>query len=352
MFTMSNKYLTSKIYKPQHPRLSMEDSNKIINQNDIRYKLPVTILRDFFYNFPSETPYSTKKNYHTIIRTLLNNNNYITIISIKIALKKKNTTLKQAAIKMFISFLREEKGIIIPQFTYPKLKKQYNIQEEPPTLEEIKLIVEEFKKDIKERYRLHDYSLLIEFMFRLGCRVQEVLKLKIKDFEMDNWKDKTEWHYVNIVNSKGNKSRQLPVPQDLMRRIFNKSIIEKTYNNKDLFVFDFFFELYRKRKFKKYKNFNFIPGVKAHEDVILFKYIAKTKNDILTRLKELSKKAIGREIKTHTLRSAKATDLDNNGVGITKIRDYLGHVDISTTSRYLRPSHKEMVSEIKKKDKY
>ena len=97
---------------------------------------------------------------------------------------------------------------------------------------------------------------------------------------------------------------------------------------------------------------NFIPGVKTHEDIILFKYIAKTKNDILIRLKELSKKAIGREIKTHALRSAKATDLDKNGVGITKIRDYLGHADISTTSIYLRPSHKEMVSEIKEKDSY
>jgi site-specific recombinase XerD len=60
-----------------------------------------------------------------------------------------------------------------------------------------------------------------------------------------------------------------------------------------------------------------------------------------------SKKILGREIRTHELRHARATELEKMGVPIIDIKYYLGHSSVATTEIYLHKAERESIENIK-----
>jgi integrase len=59
-----------------------------------------------------------------------------------------------------------------------------------------------------------------------------------------------------------------------------------------------------------------------------------------------SRRCLGRDIRTHELRHARATELERMGVPIKDIKIYLGHSNLATTEIYLHTSEKESIANI------
>ena len=338
----------------------MSDNHRI-NLEELSKENKVYVLNNRavieFSKWMSENDYSrtTSQSYCYVINRMIGKKYKIGISIIKKFLSgdSKKTLIKYAAIRLFISFLDDKYSINFPYFRYPRFKRVIKPRQPAPTKEEVKLLIKEFNSDYIKNHRQFDYTLFIEFKFRLGLRVSEGIKLRINNFDWNTWiKDKNKWGEVAIVKSKNRRSRQLPVAPDLMSKIYVQVNNEKVC--KSDFVFDFNSKRHKELRYKdwKKKGKHVIMGSARAEEAVLLLYIRKCSNDISVRIKELSKKAIGREIKSHGLRAAKATDLDESEVGITKIRDFLGHENISTTSIYLRSKEEAMKKAIIENDNF
>lgn len=301
---------------------------------------------------------NTSKAYCYIMRKVLGKELQLSIGKIKNYLNKieNKTTQKYASIRCFIGFLDDKYNMLFPYFKYPRFKKEIKVKKPAPTIKEVKLIIEEFKKDKITNFRIYDYTLFIEFMVRSGSRISEIVKIKIPNINWKAWIDnKQEWSEVGIIKTKGNKSRIIPIPPGLMSKVYE--LVNQTESgiySKNAFLFDFGFDSYRIKKYKfwKRKKLALIKGEERSEKILLHQYVAKCGNDIERRLKELSLKAIGRVITSHELRAAKITDMDNKGIGISKIRDFVGHTNILTTSGYIRRSHQDMKEVVIEKEDY
>ena len=303
----------------------------------------------------------TSREYCRHIDKLLGKEGKISIVKIKDYLnnKKNKTTIAYSSIKLFLKFLDDKFEINFPFFNYPRFKAEKKDRPTPPNKEEIKLVIEEFRKDFENTskdYRIYDYTLFIETMFRMGNRISEVIKLRTGNVRWKEWlENKESWGRIAYLKSKGKISRVSPCPPNLMEKLYVHVIKEENgIFIKDNFLFDFGFQRYRGLKFKKWKSQKkaLIEGDERSEEYLLNAYIKKCSNDIERRLKELSKKCLGREINSHSLRAAKATDLDNSKVGVSKIRDLLGHANIATTSLYIRNKYETLEEELKEKDSF
>jgi len=54
---------------------------------------------------------------------------------------------------------------------------------------------------------------------------------------------------------------------------------------------------------------------------------------------------------THDLRHGRATDLNNSGMGLVELQNFLGHSDPKTTSRYITVKNEEILSKVKRATK-
>jgi integrase/recombinase XerD len=60
-----------------------------------------------------------------------------------------------------------------------------------------------------------------------------------------------------------------------------------------------------------------------------------------------SKKYLKRDIRTHEIRHARATQLEEDGASIKDIQRYLGHSSLTTTEIYLHSSESKSLEKIK-----
>lgn len=148
---------------------------------------------------------------------------------------------------------------------------------------------------------------LMTFLYDSGARVQELIDLNVRDIRLD-------YPYRVILTGKGRKSRQVPL-MTKTAKLMEQYLSDRKLTKPQYLDTPIFFNNRHERL------------TRAGVTYILKKYAAKT-NGIIKQ----------KEISPHILRHTKAMHLLHSGVSLVYIRDFLGHVDISTTEIYARAS--------------
>ena len=153
------------------------------------------------------------------------------------------------------------------------------------------------------RHGLRDLTLL-SLLYDSGARVQEITDLKLKDIRLTNPA------MVTLIG-KGRKARQVPLMKETCKLL--DAYIRNFNLNSEPLTSPLFFNQ-KGQALSRY-------GI----TYILKKYVSQAELDSDTR-----------KISPHVLRHTKAMHLLRAGVNMIYIRDFLGHVDISTTEVYAR----------------
>ncbi len=153
---------------------------------------------------------------------------------------------------------------------------------------------------------------LFEMMYSSGCRVSEIVSLKIKDFGSD--------FSSVIVTGKGKKDRKV---------YFGKEAQEAL----EIYLAD------RKKRFASEKLQNNSPYVFVNQ-----KGGALTTGGVRYILsKYTGLQGINRHVSPHALRHTFATAMLANGADVRVVQEMLGHSSISTTQRYTHITTEKLI---------
>lgn len=157
-------------------------------------------------------------------------------------------------------------------------------------------------KNIKQEYR--DLTILV-ILYDTGARVQELIDLKLQQIWLDS-------KPIIYLNGKGNKTRVVPICNDTAN-IIKKYITDNAIimPNENLF-----------------KNKQRRPLTRAGVNYVLNKYIRIGRKQKPNFFKKT--------ISPHCMRHSKAMHLLEAGVNLIYIRDFLGHVSVTTTEVYAK----------------
>ena len=169
------------------------------------------------------------------------------------------------------------------------------------TEEELKALLAQ--PDPSKRHGLRDLTLL-SVLYDSGARVQEITDLKLKDIRLTN-------PAMVTLTGKGRKARQVPLMKDTCK------LLDTYIRNFNLESEPLTSPLFFNKKRQALSRY----GV----TYILKKYASQAELD-----------GNAKKISPHVLRHTKAMHLLRAGVNMIYIRDFLGHVDISTTEVYAR----------------
>ena len=169
------------------------------------------------------------------------------------------------------------------------------------TEEELKALLAQ--PDPSTRHGLRDLTLL-SVLYDSGARVQEITDLKLKDIRLTN-------PAMVTLTGKGRKARQVPLMKETCKLL--DTYIRSFNLNSEPLTSPLFFNQ-KGQALSRY-------GI----TYILKKYVSRAGLGSVTR-----------KISPHVLRHTKAMHLLRAGVNMIYIRDFLGHVDISTTEVYAR----------------
>jgi len=172
-----------------------------------------------------------------------------------------------------------------------------------------KLLIEPERDKIKG---LRDCTLL-SVLYDAGLRVQELIDLKVSDIRLIN-------PAIMNVHGKGDKSRIVPITANT-KKLLEIYMIQNNLKHDSRKSFPLFFN-------SRYEKFT-RPGIAY----IIKKYYRRAKQ----KYQNLPWKEA---ISPHTLRHSKAVHMLDAGVPLIYIRDFLGHVNITTTEIYLRSDRK------------
>lgn len=158
--------------------------------------------------------------------------------------------------------------------------------------------------DREKRGGERDY-ILLTLLYNTGARVQELCDLTIQDVRWDSPPSVT-------ITGKGRKMRQVPLWPETVKRLKNFLVNRGVYEDP---------------KAKLFVN-------RTGQDLGRFgvRHMIQTRIRVATKTcPSLKHKRIG----PHTFRHTTAMHLLQSGVDLTVIKNWLGHVDISTTHGYI-----------------
>lgn len=259
---------------------------KELNYSDYTIKNYQLDLTDFFkYVDKSNIDFLSIENIH--VRGYLK---YLDTCNLK------NTTISRriSALRTFYNYLLEKgfvKSNIFLNVKNPKLEKKLPNYLNYTEIEELLASIDTRTDEGLER------RLLIEMFYSTGCRVGEMVNVKISDIDFYNKTIK--------VMGKGSKER---------------IVYYGDYASKYL-------EDYLKNKDKKEYLFTNKRGEKLTIEEV--EYIVR---DIMKHI------SIKTHVTPHTLRHTFATHLLNNGADIRTVQELLGHANLSTTGIYTHVS--------------
>ena len=226
---------------------------------------------------------------------------------------KRNTTLRKiASLRSFYRFCYVNKYITEnPTESLKDLKRESRLPE-VLNLQEIKEIIDA----IPHTPEGNKDRLIIKILVATGARISEVLELKIKDVENQ------DYEFIRVLG-KGSKYRLIPIYSELENEI--KDYIE---NDRKLLMQHMKEE--EKNKMKKADN-----GYRL--------FLNTRRENFWKKLKEYAQNAkIEKNVYPHIFRHSVATILLNNGADIRIVQEILGHVNISTTEIYTHVGKREL----------
>ncbi|HSQ98065.1 MAG TPA: tyrosine recombinase [Rickettsiales bacterium] len=227
-----------------------------------------------------------------------------------------------SAIKQFFNFLQLEEIITENPAT---LLEHPKIQNDIPQIlseKELKIMLEEAKKDTSN-YGIQFYTML-ELLYASGLRISELVELKISDIQKKYRKDGlyTIDDFL-IIKGKGNKERLVPISKTakeaLIKYLDLREHLLKGKKSEWLWTTMITFSKNKKNTEVKFKKDNHI----ARQIFALSLKQLAIKNNIDPT-----------KVHPHTIRHSFATHILQNGADLRVVQELLGHSDISTTQIY------------------
>lgn len=176
----------------------------------------------------------------------------------------------------------------IDKIPYPRSDKKL------PIVLSIDEIQSMFDKCINTKHRL-----ILALLYSTGFRVSELINLKWKHIDRKRM-------IINIIQAKGNKDRQVPLPKHII------PLLEQYYN--------------------EYKSVDYVLNGQNG----LAQYSDRSVNEVIKQLAE--KAGIKKRVYTHLIRHCSFTHLVECGTDINLIQKIAGHSNVKTTNMYLHIS--------------
>jgi site-specific recombinase XerD len=149
------------------------------------------------------------------------------------------------------------------------------------------------------------HKAILALLYSAGLRVSELLNLKWAHLDRSRG-------VINIIGAKGNKDRQVPLPQSLI------DVLEKYYT--------------------KFKSKEYVFNGQFGDQ-----YSQKSVGEVVKQL--AAKAGIEKRVWTHLLRHCSFTHLVEAGTDINLVQKLAGHSNVKTTNLYLHTSH-NLISKI------
>lgn len=207
-------------------------------------------------------------------------------------LKRNSVLRKISSIKTFYRFCYLNKMVKTdPTGMIKSLKREKRLPE-VLTLKEVKMIIDNCNHSPEG---MRD-KLIIKLLIATGARISEILNLKIRDVETQNYE------FIKVLG-KGSKYRVVPIYDGLEKEIQN------------------YIQNVRYKLKEADENFKLFPGVR--------------RENFWKKLKKVAKDAgIEKNVYPHIFRHSVATVLLSNGADIRIVQEILGHANITTTEVY------------------
>ncbi len=281
--------------------------------------------------------YRTEKSYLRWMRAYIRYHNY-----------QHPNTLGEADIDAYLSHLANTKNVSAATQTqalcalvfmykkclgYEELTLQFGFSKKPKNLPVV-ISTEEAKQIIGKLSG--KYHLIASLLFGAGLRINEVLRLRIKDINFDN-------NTIFIFRGKGAKDRYSLLPKSLIEPLKHQINVAKKAHQKDLNE-GFGLTSLPPSLHRKYKNalkdtsWQYIfPSnnrcVHPIDGYICRHHLHETAFRKQLRQAVLATK-IDKRVTAHTFRHSFATELLRSGSDIRTVQELLGHSDIRTTQVY------------------
>ena len=163
-------------------------------------------------------------------------------------------------------------------------------------------------------------GLMFELIYQGALRRVEVPTIRINSFNWADWFENRNKPCHLIVLGKRDKERTVLINPETAERIYGV--------------------YYKKYRFKTMED----AKIWANSNSLIFPKLKD--DDVYNIIHRGSKRCLGRDIRPHELRHARATELEKMGVPIRDIKVYLGHSNLATTEIYLHKSDRESIDNI------
>ena len=235
----------------------------------------------------------------------------------KFITSKNNNSVCRGYMLSYLEFLKKDQEFEIPNAKSGKKKKRLirNI-----TQKEMEMIIAHGYKQSKRN------GLILDLLYYGALRRFEINTIAVNLINFEKWfEDGCEGYCEMSVVGKGNKERLVLMHERTIKVILDiylKKGVITPYMNKD----------------------DIVEKLKSMDDP-LFKHINEKTIYMIAR--NGAEKSIGRSIRTHEIRHARATYLEDHGAGVRDIQKYLGHGDLKTTEIYLHTDEARSLDRIK-----
>lgn len=229
--------------------------------------------------------------------------------------KKNNSFMVRAFIKSYLEFLKRSKEFDLPERKTGRSAKRIIREITPNEILAIRKYC--YANKVRE-------GILFDLLYYGALRRTEILTINTNSFEWDNWFKDPQDFCLFQVTGKGKKERVVVVHPDAVRYILDAYLDKGLINS-------------------RMERDDIILKLNSIDDP-LFKM---GEWNIWRIIKRNSKNAIGRDVRPHEIRHARATELLNKGASIRDIQQYLGHSTVTTTEIYLHTKEKVSLNRIK-----
>jgi site-specific recombinase XerD len=230
--------------------------------------------------------------------------------------KKGNHSQVRGAILNFLEMTGLGKNFDMPPKSTGRVKKRI-IKDVSP--DEIKMISNYlYGKSFKK-------GLIFDITYQGALRRFEVPTICINSFKWLEWISNPKLPCKLAIKGKGNKDRIVLVNPEVAEKIFIR--YSKKYDLSDI---------------DNLVAFSNSPSslFTTDEGSVIGDY------RVWQIVRNASRKVLGRNVRTHELRHARANELERMGVPIKDIKNYLGHSSLAVTEIYLHTSEKESIENI------